>query len=123
ASLVNSLITGGTPTVTARRTTGTSTTGTRTGTVPPPPVAAVSAGAGGAGIDTGLLEFAQGVRILPDPRTNSMLVMATKEDMDRIERLIRSVDTPVAQVLIEVVIAEVNLDNFLDVEVSAFKRP
>jgi general secretion pathway protein D len=125
ASLINSLITGGTPTFSTRRTT--STTG-GTGTArssPPPPPAGISGGVsgGGAAVDTGLLEFAQGVRILPDPRTNSMLVMATKEDMARIEKLIRSVDTPVAQVLIETVIAEISLNNNLDIEVSAFKRP
>jgi general secretion pathway protein D len=125
ASLINSLITGGTPTFTARRTTSTTGGTGTTRSTPPPPPAGISGGVsgGGAAVDTGLLEFAQGVRILPDPRTNSMLVMATKEDMSRIEKLIRSVDTPVAQVLIEVVIAEVNLNNFLDVEVSAFKRP
>jgi general secretion pathway protein D len=123
ASLINSLISGGTPTLTSRRS-STSGTGTRTGAVPPPPIAQAVAAASGAGAGEagGFLQFAQGVRILPDPRTNSMLVMATKEDMDRIDALIKSIDTPVAQVLIEVVIAEVNLDNFLDVEVSAFKR-
>ena len=48
--------------------------------------------------------------------------MATKEDLQRIEELIRSVDTPVAQVLIEVVIAEVTLNNELDIGVDVFKR-
>jgi general secretion pathway protein D len=126
ASLINSLITGGTPTFTTRRSSSSSSSGsgsTRTSTPPPPPVAVPSSVSGGGAVDTGLLEFAQGVRILPDPRTNSMLVMATKEDMARIESLIKSIDTPVAQVLIEVVIAEINLDSNLDIEVSAFKRP
>ena len=36
--------------------------------------------------------------------------MATKEDMARIEALVRSVDGPVAQVMIEVVIAEISLE-------------
>jgi general secretion pathway protein D len=48
--------------------------------------------------------------------------MATKEDMARIEALIRSVDTAVSQVLIEVVIGEVTLDNELDVGVNLLKR-
>ncbi len=124
ASLINALVTGGTLAVTRRpSTTG---QGGRTGvSTPPPAPTPVAIGGGGAGANAGggFLQFAEGVRILPDPRTNSMLVMATKEDMARIAELIKSVDTPVAQVLIEVVIAEVNLDNFLDVEVSAFKRP
>jgi general secretion pathway protein D len=68
------------------------------------------------------LQYAEGVHILPDPRTNSLLVMATKEDMVRIEQLVRSMDTSVAQVQIEVVIAELTLNNELDVGVDVFKR-
>ncbi len=118
ASLINSLISGGTPTTTSRRTTGSSTTRPA---VPPPPVA-VSSSAGAGAADMGFLQFAQSVRILPDPRTNSLLVMATKEDMLRIEQLIKSIDSPVAQVQIEVIIAEVTLNNELDVGVNLFKR-
>lgn len=123
ASLINALVTGGTLAVTRRPSTGQA--GRTSVTTPPPaPTPVAVGGGGGAGATAGgFLQFAEGVRILPDPRTNSMLVMATKEDMARIEELIKSVDTPVAQVLIEVVIAEVSLDNNLDVEVSAFKRP
>ncbi|MEI6085655.1 MAG: secretin N-terminal domain-containing protein, partial [Verrucomicrobiota bacterium] len=107
ASAINALITGGSQTFTSRRSSSSSTSsGGRTATPPPPPVQA-SVGGGGAATDTGFLQFAQGVRILPDPRTNSLLVMATKEDMLRIEELIRNVDTAVSQVQIEVVIAEI----------------
>jgi general secretion pathway protein D len=120
ASLVNSLITGGTSPTTPRRagTTG----GARSGgaAVPPPPAAMGSSG--GTGTESGFLQFAESVRILPDARTNTLLVMATKEDMARIEQLIKSVDTSVAQVQIEVVIAEISLDNELDVGVDVFKR-
>jgi general secretion pathway protein D len=120
ASLLNSLITGsGSPTTSTRRTnTGTTTTGARAPAIPPPPT--VTSGAGLEGI--GFLQFAAGLRLLPDPRTNSLLVMATKEDLERIEQLVKSVDTPVAQVIIEVVIAEINLDSELDVGVNVFKR-
>lgn len=121
ASLVNSVLTGGTPSYSGRRTSGTS--GSRPGTmttspIPLPPAAATS----GNATDTGFLQFAQGVRILPDPRTNALLVMATREDMERIEKLIQSVDTPVFQVLIEVVIAEVTLNDETDVGIDVFKR-
>ena len=122
ASLLNSLITGSTAAAPARRTTGSpgsTTTGARPPSIPPPPV---SGGSAGSGVDTGFLQYAEGVRILPDPRTNSLLVMATKEDMVRIEQLIRSMDTSVAQVQIEVVIAEVTLNNELDVGVDLFNR-
>ena len=122
ASLINSLISGGSPTTSSpKRTTSSTGTATTRAAVPPPPVSSGSSGGAGAA-DIGLLEFAQGVRILPDPRTNSLLVMATKEDFARIESMVRSVDTAVAQVLVEVVIAEVKLDGTLDVGVEAFKR-
>jgi general secretion pathway protein D len=122
ASLLNSLITGSAPTAVRRTTnTGTTTSGARPPAIPPPPTA-VSSAAGSALEASGFLQFAQGVRIIPDIRVNSLLVMATKEDLARIENLIKSVDTPVAQVLIEVVIAEVQLDGTLDVGVEAFKR-
>ena len=123
ASLLNSLITGAAATSSHRTTTtstskSTTTTGARAPAVPPP-----TSAVGGAGIEgTGFLQFAEGLRILPDPRTNSLLVMATKEDMARIEALVRSVDGPVAQVMIEVVIAEISLNNELDVGVDVFKR-
>jgi general secretion pathway protein D len=121
ASLVNALISGGTV-AGVRRPTTTGSTGSagRSSAAPPPPAAA--GGAAGAAVEGGFLQFAEGVRILPDERTNSLLVMATKEDMVRIEQLIKEVDTSVAQVQIEVVIAEVTLNNELDVGVDVFKR-
>jgi len=124
ASSINALITGGSQTLTSRRSTSsTSSSGTRTTTAPPPPpIPASVGGSAGGGVDSGFLQFAQGVRILPDPRTNSLLVMATKEDMLRIEELIRNVDTSVSQVQIEVIIAEVTLNNELDIGVNFFKR-
>ncbi len=121
ASLLNSLITGSSPAAPAKRSSSSSSgtsTGARPPSIPPPPVG----GSGGAGVDTGFLQYAEGVRILPDPRTNSLLIMATKEDMVRIEQLIRSMDTSVAQVQIEVVIAELTLNNELDVGVDLFSR-
>jgi general secretion pathway protein D len=122
ASLLNSLITGSAPTPVRRTSsTGTTSTGARPPAIPPPPTA-VSSAAGSALEASGFLQFAQGVRIIPDVRVNSLLVMATKEDLSRIEALIKSVDTPVAQVLIEVIIAEVQLDGTLDIGVEAFKR-
>jgi general secretion pathway protein D len=122
ASLLNALITGGSAATTTHKTSssGTTTSGARPPSIPPPPV---SGGSGGLGAgDTGFLQYAEGVRLLPDPRTNSLLVMATKEDMLRIEELIKSIDTSVAQVQVEVVIAELTLNNELDVGVDVFNR-
>jgi general secretion pathway protein D len=125
ASLLNSLISGGSLPTAARRPSTSSGGSTSIGARPPPPPTA-SAGAvpsgGSAATGAGLLQYAEGVRVLPDPRTNSLLIMATKEDMERIEALIRSVDTAVSQVLIEVVIGEVTLNNELDIGINLFKR-
>jgi len=127
AGLVNAVISGGsapTSSSATRRTTsstGTTSTGARAPSVPAPPVSSGSSGgAGTAG--TGFLQYAEGVHILPDPRTNCLLVMATKEDMLRIQELVKSIDTSVAQVQIECVIAELSLNNELDVGVDLFSR-
>lgn len=117
AGLLNALITGSAPP--ARKVAGTSGTASRSPVAPPVTGAAGSA----ATLETaGFLQFSEGVRVLPDPRTNSLLVMATKEDMVRLEKLIQSVDTAVAQVLIEVVIAEVKLDDSHEIGVNLLNR-
>ncbi len=122
AAQLSSLLTG--TAFTPRPRTSTTTTQPAGQRTPPPPgtpspVAAVSGASGEAG---GLLEFAEGVRILPDPRTNSLLLMATRKDIERLEALVQSLDTQVAQVLVEVVIAEVKLEGNLQVGVDLFKR-
>ncbi len=126
AGRISALISGGaTPTTTRRRATTTGTTTTGQGrsqvSIPPPPAGSLGAG-GSAGAVEGFLQFAQGVRILPDPRTNSLLLMATKEDMARLMSLISDLDTPVSQVLVEAVIAEVDNSGTLDVGVDMVKR-
>ncbi len=110
AALLSSLITGAALPARARPAGGGAA-------APPPPTVA-----GAAGETSGLFEYAEGVRILPDTRTNSLLVMASKNDLARIEALIRHMDTEVAQVVVEVVIAEVKLAGSLEVGVAAIKR-
>ena len=121
AGEVNALITGGSYSPT-RRSTSSTTSGGRPAATPPPPSAPAGAGGGASQGAAGMFQYAEGVKVLPDPRINSLIVMATKEDMVRIEQLIRQIDIQVAQVQIEVVIAEVKLDNELDVGVDVFKR-
>ena len=122
SSLLNALITGS-GLVTTRRsgTTGTGTTGTRS-TTPTLSTTPATGGTGAAGQAGGFLQYAEGVRVLPDSRTNSLLIMATKEDMERIEGLVRDIDTAVAQVLVEVVIGEVKLDGRLEFGVNLLQR-
>lgn len=51
------------------------------------------------------------VKILADKRTNTLLVMATRSDMQIIEGVLEKIDIILSQVLIEVVIIEVGLKN------------
>lgn len=53
------------------------------------------------------------VRIIPDPRTNSLLVRASREDFDLVHAAVLRLDVRPLQVLIEVVIAEVRRDRGL----------
>jgi general secretion pathway protein D len=51
-----------------------------------------------------------GVQIVPDPRTNALLIRATPADYETIRAAINELDTRPLQVLIEVLIAEVRRD-------------
>lgn len=57
-------------------------------------------------------------KILADERTNSLLVYASKEDMKTIKDIISKLDIVLAQVLIETVIMEVNVDDSQSLGVS-----
>lgn len=54
---------------------------------------------------------AANIKILPDKRTNALLIMASKSDLAALEEVIKSMDMMLAQVMIEVVIAQVDLDD------------
>jgi general secretion pathway protein D len=64
-----------------------------------------AANGGGAGSFT---LFGQ-TKIIADERTNSLLVFADDEDMKKIKKIIKQLDVPLKQVLIEAIILEVNL--------------
>lgn len=51
---------------------------------------------------------AENIKILPDKRTNALLIMASKADFAAIEELVQSMDMMLSQVLIEVVIFKIN---------------
>ena len=53
-------------------------------------------------------------KILADKRTNSLLLMGRKGDLDALELVLDSLDIMLAQVLIETVILEVNLGDTVD---------
>ncbi len=57
-------------------------------------------------------------KIIADERTNSLLIYATKEDMEKIKDIINQLDIVPAQVLIEAVIISVDLNNSKNLGVS-----
>jgi general secretion pathway protein D len=59
----------------------------------------------------GTTEFSTLVNIQPDPRTNSIVVSGTVDDIKIIKAIVAKIDVLLAQVRIEVVIAEVVLSN------------
>ena len=53
----------------------------------------------------------QDIKILPDKRTNSLLIMASKSDFSAIEELVKSMDIMLSQVMIEIVIFKIGLSD------------
>lgn len=58
-------------------------------------------------------------KIIADERTNSLLIFASRQDMEMIKDVVAKLDVVLAQVLIEAIIMEVSLDNAKDFGVSA----
>src|SRR5271165_5504645 len=78
----------------------------------PAPAGAVAAAApANEGYFGGATEFSSYVTIQPDERTNSVVVSGTVDDIRLIKEIVRKIDILLAQVRIEVVIAEVVLNN------------
>ena len=108
ATLVTSLVTGQTTAAARAGNTVRSATVNRT----PTPVAAPVAGAAGATTSQmGADEFSSNLTVLPDVRSNSVVVSGTNDDLRLLYDLIDKVDIVLPQVRIEVVIAEVKLSD------------
>lgn len=67
-----------------------------------------------------ILENAQ---IVPDERSNKLLIFANKRDMSMITNIVSKVDVLLAQVLIEAVIMEVKLGDSMNMGVSMAQNP
>ena len=78
--------------------------------------------AGGAGQQDQIQIFGQ-TKIIADERSNSLLVFATRQDMDTITNIISKLDVLLSQVLIESVIMEVSLGKGISTGVSAVQNP
>ena len=108
ATLVTSLVTGQTTAAARAGNTVRSATLNRA----PTPVAAPVAGAAGATTSQmGADEFSSNLTVLPDVRSNSVVVSGTNDDLRLLHDLIDKVDIVLPQVRIEVVIAEVKLSD------------
>lgn len=62
-------------------------------------------------------------KIIADVRSNSLLVFATKQDMDMIKDIISKLDVVLAQVLIETIIMDVSFGNDWNLGVTAGQAP
>ncbi len=62
-------------------------------------------------------------KIIADQRSNSLLIFATRQDMETIKNIVNKLDVLLSQVLIESVIMEVSLGNQWNLGVSAIQNP
>ena len=109
ATLVTSLVTGQT---TAAARAGNNVRNATVNRTPTPVAAPTAAAAAGATTSQmGADEFSSNLTVLPDVRSNSVVVSGTNDDLRLLHDLIEKVDIVLPQVRIEVVIAEVKLSD------------
>jgi general secretion pathway protein D len=105
ATLITSLVTG--QTTAAARAGNTVRNATVNRTPTPAPTAGAAAGPAQMGAD----EFSSNLTVLPDIRSNSIVVSGTHDDLRLLHELVDKVDIVLPQVRIEVVIVEVKLSD------------
>jgi general secretion pathway protein D len=102
---------------------GTTANGTpATGTTFQQRLQAIISRASGSGQQDQIQIFGQ-TKIIADERSNSLLVFATRQDMDMIKSIVAKLDVLLSQVLIESVIVDVSLGNTFALGVSAAQNP
>ena len=79
------------------------------GATPPPPPAAQATMQAATELGVGSNEFSSLVTILPETRTNSVVVSGTVDDIRLLTELVKKIDILLAQVRLEVIVAEVTL--------------
>ena len=77
----------------------------------PPAPAAVASALASQGVEIGANQFSALLTILADERTNSLVISGTVDDIRLIHELVDKIDILLAQVRIEVIIAEVTLSD------------
>lgn len=73
--------------------------------------ARASGAEGAEGENTAVTETTGGMRVAADDSRNALIVRATATDHEQVERLLRSLDSPARQVLLEATIVEVALND------------
>src|SRR5206468_4835492 len=68
-------------------------------------------------------ELTGDVTIIPDPRTNSLLIRASRPDFDLVRAAVEQLDVRPLQVLIQVIIAEVRRDRSLNYGLEVILPP
>lgn len=69
------------------------------------------------------VQLLQDARIVPDLKSNSLLLYANKRDIEMITNIVAKVDVLLAQVLIEAIIMEVSLNDSSNLGVSMLQNP
>jgi general secretion pathway protein D len=82
-----------------------------------------ASGTGGGGSGQDQIQLFGQTKIIADERSNSLLVFATRADMEHIKEVISQLDVLLAQVLIESIIMDVGLGHTLNAGVSAVQHP
>jgi general secretion pathway protein D len=82
-----------------------------------------AAGAGGGDSSKDQIQLFGQTKIIPNESSSSLLIYATRPDMEVIKGIIAKLDVPLAQVLIEAVIIDVTLGNTFNFGVSAAQNP
>jgi general secretion pathway protein D len=72
---------------------------------------------------TSEIELLSDARIVPDERSNSLIVYANRQDMQMITNIVAKVDVLLAQVLIEGIVMAVRMTDQQDVGVSWLQKP
>jgi general secretion pathway protein D len=80
-------------------------------------------GGGGAGGNKQEIQLFGQTKIIPNESSSSLLIYATRADMVVIKGIIEKLDVPLAQVLVEAVIIDVNLGNTFSFGISAAQNP
>ena len=68
----------------------------------------------------GDIQILENARIVPDYRSNSLIIFANDRDMAKIDEIVKQVDSILAQVLIEAIIVNVTLSDGMEMGVNAF---